>query len=84
MLRQGVVVQSLTDHILRTDIYIFRNVSVQDPNTTHTIKWFLGVFREMTVGSIRTPTVASQEDVMFAELMKAIPKKHHMDRLHAP
>ena len=45
MRRQGQVVRSRTDYILGTDRRLFQNVAVQDPGTTRTTTWSLGVGR---------------------------------------
>ena len=92
MVREGKVVRSRTDYLLRTDRSLFRNVSVRDPrhNTDHFMvmgclrsapdwehtRYIMGR-RKMP---LRPPTEPTREDGIFAALWRAVPKPHARDR----
>ena len=87
MKRQGQVVRSRTDYILRTDRRLFQNVAVWDPwqNTDHymvlgclpgaplaTTRQYQGGRRRWPVPP---PAAPSRMDTLFAALRRAVPKK---------
>ena len=86
MLQKGREVRSRADYILGTDLRLFGNVSVRDPqhNSDHYMvlgclpsasltehKWYLGGRKKLPLNPLTEPT---REDEVFAALRRAVPK----------
>ena len=92
MVQEGKVARSRTDYLLGTDISLFSNVSVRDPQHNNDHFMVVGCLRSAPerkhtryiVGRrkspLRPPIEPTREDRIFAALRRAVPKPHGRNR----
>ena len=88
MVREGRVIRSRTDYLLRTERNLFRNVAVRDPRHNSDHYMVVGHLRSETAREharyikgrrkmpLQPPKDPTREDELFGDLRRAVPKPH--------